>query len=80
MPTHILRAALPANTLNSQRRRWVKILEAHGRSDAKLLVEGVESVDELAAVTKLSLEEDAHEEAGEEAGDEEESDLGELPA
>ena len=51
--THILCAAVPANALDSQRRRWVQILEAHGRSDAQSLVEGVESVGELVDKTEL---------------------------
>ena len=53
MPTHVLRAALPANALDSKRRRWVQILEAHGRSDAQSLAEGVESVGELVDKTEL---------------------------
>ena len=51
--THIVRAALATNALNSQQRRWMQILEAHGRPDAKLLVEGVQSVDELVGKTEL---------------------------
>ena len=34
-------------------KRQVQILEAHGRSDAKLLVEGVESVGKLVDKTEL---------------------------
>ena len=46
-------AALATSALNSQQRRWMEILEAHGRSDAKLLVKGVQSVDELVGKTEL---------------------------
>ena len=46
-------AAAATNALNLQQRRWVQILEAHGRSDLKALVEGVESVGELVDKTEL---------------------------
>ena len=42
------------NALKLQQRRWVQILEAHGRSDLKSLVEGVESVGELVDKTELA--------------------------
>ena len=45
--------ALATSALDSQQRRWMQILEAHGRSDAKLLVKGVQSVAELVDKTEL---------------------------
>ena len=52
--THtFLYADAAPNALKLQQRRWVQILEAHGRSDLKSLVEGVESVGELVDKTEL---------------------------